>query len=239
MHWLCCGAMNADLPASTGSPDAGDLSAHVVYSDTHIVVCDKPAELLSVPGRGPAKADCLSARVQAQFADALVVHRLDMATSGLIVLARGAAWQRTLSMRFAARQVHKQYVAVVAGWVRDEAGEIALPLAADWPNRPRQQVDLGRGKPALTHWQVMSRDPVAHTTRLLLTPVTGRSHQLRVHLAAIGHPILGDDLYFSVKQAGAEQTSAAPRLLLHASRLDLGPADGDTAAWVFVSPAPF
>ncbi len=216
----------------------------LVYVDAHWVLVDKPAGLLCVPGRGPAKADCLATRVAARWADAMVVHRLDMATSGLVVFGRGAAMQRALSIAFAQRSVHKQYQAVVAGLLAENAGEIDLPLGADWPNRPRQQVDRVQGKPSLTRWQVISRDAGAGTTRLALAPVTGRSHQLRVHLAAIGHAILGDGLY-----APARWAAATPRLLLHATGLGFEalPATGgdgngtaaDDRPLQFTSPAPF
>ena len=186
-----------------------------LHRDEALLAVDKPAGLLAVPGRGPDKQDCLWARVRDAEPEALVVHRLDMATSGLIVFARGPQVQRRLSAAFAARQVHKRYEAMVAGVVEGDAGEIDLPLAVDWPNRPRQQVDRLHGRPSLTRWRVLQRDVHAGTTRLMLEPVTGRSHQLRVHLAAIGHPIVGDPLY------GLPAASAAPRLLLHASALRL------------------
>ena len=205
----------------------------IVFVDAHRVVADKPAGLLCVPGRGPALADCLASRVQTRWPDALVVHRLDMATSGLVVFGRGAAAQRALSIAFAERQVHKRYEAVVAGLVAHEAGEIDLPLAADWPNRPRQQVDPVAGKASLTRWQVLARDEARGTTRLALTPVSGRTHQLRVHLAAVGHAILGDALY-----APAPWAQAAPRLLLHACELGLPPLAG-AAALPLSSPTPF
>jgi tRNA pseudouridine32 synthase/23S rRNA pseudouridine746 synthase len=217
---------------STLPPEAADLAWVHVGAD--LVVADKPAGMLSVPGRGADKADCVWTRAQALFPDALIVHRLDLATSGLIVLARGVAMQRLISRRFETRQVGKQYVAVVAGWVAGERGEIDLPLAADWPNRPRQSVNHQRGRPALTRWQVIARDPEGRFTRLRLEPLTGRTHQLRVHLAAIGHPILGDRLY-----APPAACSAAPRLLLHASGLDLGRLGPDGARAVFASPPPF
>ena len=193
----------------------------LVCADAWLVAADKPAGLLCVPGRGPDKADCLAARVAAQWPDALVVHRLDMATSGLVVLGRGAAMQRALSIAFAERRVHKHYEAVVAGLVADEQGEIDLPLAPDWPRRPRQQVDALAGKASLTRWQVLQRDAARGTTRLRLWPLTGRSHQLRVHLAAIGHAILGDALYADAAWAGATD-----RLLLHACGLDIAPLAG-------------
>jgi tRNA pseudouridine32 synthase / 23S rRNA pseudouridine746 synthase len=196
--------------------DAPPLALPVLFADDWLVVVDKPAGLLSVPGRGADKADCAVSRVQTRYPDALTVHRLDMGTSGLLVLARGEQAQRALSHAFEARQVHKHYVALVAGQVDGEAGQIDLPLMADWPNRPRQKVDAAQGKPSLTHWQVLARDPLANSTRLLLTPVTGRTHQLRVHLRAIGHPILGDALY-----APPQVLAAAARLMLHASALAL------------------
>jgi tRNA pseudouridine32 synthase/23S rRNA pseudouridine746 synthase len=211
----------------------------VLHADAALLVLDKPAGLLSVPGRGADKQDCAIARAQAHYPDALIVHRLDMATSGLLLLARGATMQRTLSMAFEARQVHKRYVAVVAGELalpgNDAWGEIDLPLMTDWPNRPRQMVDA-KGKPSRTRWRVLAHDtgPDGQArTRLELEPVTGRSHQLRVHLQAIGHPILGDALY-----ADAAAHAAAPRLLLHASELAFTHPLTGTALRLH-SPAPF
>lgn len=204
---------------------------HLVHVDERLLVADKPAGLLCVPGRGPERADCLATRVQATCPDALVVHRLDMGTSGLVVFGRGAAMQRALSIAFAERRMHKRYEAVVAGLPADDSGEIDLPLAADWPRRPRQQVSHAIGKPSLTRWQVLSRDAASGSSRLALIPVTGRSHQLRVHLAAIGHPILGDELY-----APPAWAAAAPRLLLHACQLAWDDEAGDHR---FNSPAPF
>ena len=205
----------------------------MLHADAHCLVVHKPAGLLCVPGRGPDKQDCLATRVQALYPDALVVHRLDMATSGLWLMARGAQAQRLLSRAFADRQVHKRYVAVVAGLLQpptdaqDGWGEIALPLAADWPNRPLRVVDAVRGKPSLTRWRVLGHDPAAGTTRLELEPVTGRSHQLRVHLKALGHPILGDALY-----APPDVQAKAPRLLLHASSLAFAhPASAEAMAF--------
>ncbi len=207
-------------------------NVEIVHADAHCLVVIKPAGLLSVPGLGINGNDCLAARVQAAFTDALVVHRLDMATSGLMLFARGASAQRILSIAFAAREVHKRYVAVASGLIAAEHGEIDLPLAADWPNRPRQQVDRA-GKPSLTRWCVLTRDAAADTTRLALEPVTGRAHQLRVHLLAIGHPIVGDALY-----APADVLARSTRLMLHASSLSFThPASGEPLA--FESAAPF
>jgi len=203
----------------------------LLHADDALVVIDKPAGMLAVPGRGEDKRDCAALRVQSMFADALVVHRLDMATSGLMVFGRGAAAQRALSLSFAQREVEKRYIAVVAGRLDDDAGEIDLPLIVDWPMRPRQKVDFERGKPSLTRWRVLARE--AATTRVELAPVTGRSHQLRVHLLAIGHPIAGDALY-----APPPVLASAPRLLLHASRLTLPHPTGGQRL-TFTSPSPF
>jgi len=183
----------------------------VLHADDRLVVINKPAGLLSVPGR--TEPDCASARVQAIYPDALIVHRLDQATSGLLLFARGLEAQRELSADFAERRVGKLYVAVVAGHLQGE-GLIDLPLGADWPKRPRQQVDLEGGKPSQTRWRVLAHE--GNHTRVALEPLTGRSHQLRVHLAHLGHAILGDSLY-----ATPDITAAAPRLLLHASELHI------------------
>jgi tRNA pseudouridine32 synthase/23S rRNA pseudouridine746 synthase len=203
----------------------------ILHADDALVVIDKPAGMLAVPGRGDDKRDSASLHVRARFADALVVHRIDMATSGLMVFGRGAAAQRALSMAFERRDVDKRYVAVVAGSMAHERGEVDLPITVDWPNRPRQQVDFAGGKPSLTRWNVLGR--AAGRTRVELEPVTGRSHQLRVHLLAIGHPIVGDPLY-----APPDVQAGAPRLLLHACRLTLPhPAHGQRIC--FDSPVPF
>lgn len=209
------------------------LSEGLVWVDEHLVVLEKPPGLLAVPGRGEDKQDCLSARAQAVWADALVVHRLDMATSGLFLMGRGVHMQRVLSRMFAEREVHKRYEAIAAGIVAPVGmqGTIELPLAADWPNRPLQKVDAEHGRPSTTRWQVLAHE--GGHTRLALEPVTGRSHQLRVHLQAIGHPLLGDALY-----APPEVQALAPRLLLHAGELRLAhPATGEPLA--FASRVPF
>jgi tRNA pseudouridine32 synthase/23S rRNA pseudouridine746 synthase len=212
-----------------------DALPPVLHADDWLLVVHKPAGMLSVAGRGPAGEDCLHARLRRGWPDAMVVHRLDMATSGLMVFARGGKAQRGLSIAFAGRAVDKRYVAIVAGKPEpadtDAEGwaTIDLPLAADWPARPRQKVDAVNGRPSLTRWRIARDAGCARDggTRLELQPVTGRSHQLRVHLAAIGHPILGDALY-APEPAGR----AAPRLLLHAQSLALAhPADGRTLAW--------
>jgi tRNA pseudouridine32 synthase / 23S rRNA pseudouridine746 synthase len=199
----------------------------LLHEDEALLVVDKPAGLLAVPGKGEAGQQNLFARLGERFADALIVHRLDMATSGLMLFARGADMQRALSITFEQRQVHKRYVALVEGEPDGDTGEIDLPLSADWPNRPRQQVDLAHGRPSLTRWRVLERS--ASQTRLELEPVTGRSHQLRVHLMHIGHPIAGDTLY---------DGAPAPRLMLHAAYLAFAhPRSGAPCA--FESPVPF
>ena len=190
------------------------------FQDAHLLIVNKPAGLLSVPGRGEDKQDCLSARIQQLFPDALVVHRLDMATSGLMVFARGEAMQRELSRMFREREVTKRYVALVAGVLENEVGEIDLPLIVDWPNRPKSKVDYESGKPSLTRYRLLgiSFDTASPTqdernlviSRVELEPITGRTHQLRFHLASIGHPIIGDTLYDGRK---------AERLMLHATHL--------------------
>lgn len=191
----------------------GKQGIEIVAVDEHFVVVDKPSGLLSVPGRGPDKQDCLSAHVQAEFPEALVVHRLDMETSGLMVFARGINAQRTISRAFEQRAVSKYYEAVTYGLMTDDTGTINLPLICDWPNRPRQMVDHTIGKAAITHFTVLARDVLTRRTRVGLTPVTGRSHQLRVHLASLGHAIIGDSLYAKAPPAAGE------RLMLHAAQL--------------------
>lgn len=183
----------------------------LIYSDKHLVVVNKPSGLLSVPGRGPDKKDCVVRRVQLAYPTARIVHRLDCATSGLMVLALDADAHRELSRQFHDREVSKEYVARVWGQLQKEQGEVDLPLMTDWPNRPRQKVDEA-GKQALTKYLCLSRDE--NSSRVKLIPVTGRSHQLRVHMLSLGHAILGDRLY-----ASQEAIDAAERLLLHASYL--------------------
>ena len=219
----------ADVPpASTLAPDT------IVHEDADLLALVKPAGLLAVPGRGSDKADCLSRRAQARWPDALIVHRLDQATSGLMLLARGTPVQRQLSADFAERRVHKRYQALVHGRLALPAegwAEIDLPLILDWPNRPRSKVDHVSGKPSRTRWRPLAWDAATNTTRLALEPVTGRSHQLRVHLQAIGHPIVGDRLY-------GPADDAAPRLMLHAEALQFAhPADGRMLT--LASPVPF
>lgn len=206
-------------------PDDG---APLVYLDHDLAIAVKPSGLLSAPGRGADKADCLIARLHRLHPELLLVHRLDMDTSGLLILARHPQAQRELSRLFRERQVHKRYEAVVSGRVAADQGEIDLPLICDWPRRPRQKVDIATGKPSQTRFRVLRRYAAPPTTRLELEPVTGRSHQLRVHCLALGHPIVGDPLY----------GTAAARLLLHASRLAF-PHPCSGAALDFESTPPF
>lgn len=189
----------------------------LLYLSEQLIVVNKPSGLLSVPGRGAGKEDCLSGRVQAQFPDAMIVHRLDMGTSGIVVMARGAKAQRELSILFQERKVHKRYQALVDGhWTAAAAGEIALPIGIDWPNRPKRQVDHAMGRPSLTRYRVLDNGTTHAVSRIELEPVTGRSHQLRVHMEAMGHPILGDDFY------GTPASCAkAERLMLHACQIEL------------------
>jgi tRNA pseudouridine32 synthase/23S rRNA pseudouridine746 synthase len=224
-------AFSRPPPPVIYAPPPGEPA--ILYRDDALLVIDKPAGLLSVPGRGPAHADSLASRIQARFPEARIVHRLDMATSGLIIMALGAEMERRLSIAFQQRAVHKLYIAMVAGQPTPESGEITLPLIADWPNRPRQKVDLQLGKPSLTGYTVLEYDSASDTSRVELCPHTGRTHQLRVHLQAIGHPILGDELY------GDNAThKPAPRLLLHATALRLPhPLTGEQLK--LESPAPF
>ncbi|MGV8803408.1 MAG: pseudouridine synthase [Polaromonas sp.] len=210
----------------------------LLYADSALLVLNKPAGLLAVPGRGEDKQDCLSRRVQAQYPDALIVHRLDMATSGLMLMARGLAMQRALNRLFERREVDKRYVAVVQGQLQSTVGAnewnlIELPIAVDWPRRPLRIIDTAHGKPSQTRWRSLAFDSATNSTRVELEPVTGRSHQLRVHLQALGHPMLGDALY-----APEAVRAQAPRLLLHACALRLAhPESGELMR--FESPADF
>lgn len=204
----------------------------LVHADDSLLVLDKPSGLLSVPGRGEDKQDCLSTRVQLSYPEALVVHRLDMATSGLMLMARSPAIQRALGQSFEQRDIHKTYLAVVDGCLAPAQsphgwGLIDLPIAADWLRRPLRIIDAARGKPSQTRWRVLAFDAATNSTRVALEPVTGRSHQLRVHLQALGHPILGDRLY-----APESVQAKSARLLLHASRLQLThPASGHSLSF--------
>ena len=210
-------------------------SIPVLHLDEFLLVTDKPAGLLSVPAGGEGRQDCLAARIQARWADARIVHRLDAATSGLVLFARGAEMLRRMSLAFEQRVVGKQYVAVVHGHIAQEAGEIDLALREDADNRPRQIVDPLRGRRALTRYRVLDRQGTGADaiSRLELKPVTGRAHQLRVHLLSLGHPILGDPLY-----APPESAARFARMHLHATRVAfMHPYT--RVPMVFDSPVPF
>ncbi len=186
----------------------------VIYRDDELLLIDKPPGLLSVPGKAEAHKDCLETRVKAAFPEALLVHRLDMDTSGLMVFAMTRASQRHLGLQFERRHVEKTYRAEVWGEVKADEGEVDLPLIVDWPNRPLQKICAKTGKSAQTRWSVVSRRE--RITALKLMPKTGRSHQLRVHMLAIGHPILGDRFY-----ATGSALVASDRLMLHAETLTI------------------
>ena len=200
-----------------------------IYTDNDLIIVEKPSGLLSVPGK--TEPDCLEFRIRKDYPEALTIHRLDMATSGVMVFARNANAQRHIGLQFEKRMTEKMYIARVYSLVKQDSGQVNLPLITDWPNRPKQMVCHERGKPSLTDWNVIEREEKA--TRLALYPKTGRSHQLRVHMLAIGHPILGDRLY-----ADEDAFKAAPRLQLHAHKLRLRKPTG--GEWVeFKSPCPF
>ena len=207
-----------------------DGAAQIIYQDPHIIVVNKPAGLLSVPGKLAGRQDCVVSRLLATHWDALLVHRLDCDTSGVMIFARTKTAQGFLGQEFEKRRATKTYIARVWGRMAQKHGQVDLPLATDWPNRPRQQVDHETGRPARTEWQVIEYDH--YSTRVQLSPLTGRSHQLRVHMLALGHPILGDPIYAT----GAAR--AFPRLMLHAQSLSLHHPDTKLAV-NFSAPCPF
>jgi tRNA pseudouridine32 synthase / 23S rRNA pseudouridine746 synthase len=211
--------LNAEIDLSEGlartqaycpPPDAG---LQIVYEDDALLVIDKPAGLLSVPGRGDDLQDCALHRVQKRFTQALLVHRLDEATSGLLMFALSPDVQRALSLAFEMRQVKKTYHARVHGLLPQSSGVIDAPIAKDWPRRPLHHVNFESGKPAITHYQLLSINEHSAQSLCRLEPQTGRTHQLRVHMQYIGHPIAGDTLYDLANDD-------APRLMLHASGLE-------------------
>ena len=210
--------------------DPPDVPLDVIHADHEVLVVGKPHGLLSVPGKGEHLADCLLTRVQAAFPEALLVHRLDRDTSGVMVFALTPHAQRHLGLQFEKRQVRKTYVARVFGRMTEKTGTVDLPLIVDWPNRPRQMVDHENGKPAVTDWRVMRAND--DESRVRLFPKTGRSHQLRVHMLAIGHPILGDPFYAT----GAARDF--PRLMLHSENIRFRHPDGGVGQ-SFASKVPF
>ncbi|MCT4654491.1 MAG: RluA family pseudouridine synthase [Cohaesibacter sp.] len=203
----------------------------VLHEDEHLLVFDKPSGLLSVPGKAEEHWDCLEYRANERFGTARIVHRLDMDTSGVMVLARTADALRNLGRQFEKRKTSKTYIARVWGQLEGEEGHVDLPLICDWPSRPKQMVCHERGKPAQTDWKVLKRDAIS--TRVELIPRTGRSHQLRVHMLSLGCVILGDRFY-----ASGEALTASDRLCLHAQ--SLGFIHPDKGEWMeFTSPCPF
>jgi tRNA pseudouridine32 synthase/23S rRNA pseudouridine746 synthase len=210
-------------------PDSG---LEIIYIDEYLLAVSKPSGLLSVPGRGEDKTDSMATRVQRLFPDALVAHRLDRDTSGLLVFPRGAKVHRQLSMMFEQRTMKKSYIAVVLGRLDPVQGKVDLPLLVDWPNRPKHCVNELNGKPAQTLYQLQNYDQTTNTSRVTLEPLTGRTHQLRVHMQSLGHPIVGDSLY------GGNEEGLAKRLLLHAHTLDfVHPVTGKNLK--LVAPLPF
>lgn len=214
----------------SGSYDPPQAPLVILHHDHELLAVDKPSGLLSVPGKGAHLADCLLARVQAVFPEALLVHRLDRDTSGVMVFALTPSAQRHLGLQFEKRQAKKTYVAQVWGEIAAKSGAVDLPLIVDWPNRPLQKVDHETGRPAYTEWRLLRKG--GGQSRLRLMPRTGRSHQLRVHMREIGHPIMGDPFY------AEGPARAAPRLMLHAERLRLRHPDGGRGM-NFVAPCPF
>jgi tRNA pseudouridine32 synthase/23S rRNA pseudouridine746 synthase len=217
--------------SSIYTPPADD-GLEIIYSDKYLLAASKPSGLLSVPGRGEDKADSMISRVQVAYPKALVAHRLDRDTSGLLLFPLGAKTHRQISIMFEQREMQKSYVAVVMGKLLPTEGVVDLPLIVDWPNRPRHMVDKINGKPSQTRYQVLSYDVQNNTSRVALEPITGRTHQLRVHMQALGHSILGDSLY-----AGASDVPAI-RLMLHAHTLEFNhPVTGEKLN--LISPLPF
>jgi tRNA pseudouridine32 synthase / 23S rRNA pseudouridine746 synthase len=207
-----------------------DEPLRLIHADHAIVLVDKPAGLLTVPGKGEELADCLISRLHSVYPDALLVHRLDRDTSGVIVFALTRHAQREVSAQFEARKTRKAYRARLWGRLEPKEGTVDLPLIVDWPNRPLQHVDPENGKPAQTDWKVLGYE--GDITRVRLSPLTGRSHQLRVHMQALGHPILGDPLY------ATGPARAFPRLMLHAESLRINhPETG--RGMTFTAPVPF
>lgn len=210
--------------------DPPDTPLSILYEDAAVLVIDKPAGLLTVPGKLENRQDCLISRLQAARWDALTVHRLDCDTSGVIIFARTKQAQGFLGQQFEQRRAEKAYLARLQGRLTPESGTVDLPLGSDWDFRPRQKVDQVHGRPAVTDWQVIDGSDVE--TRVRLTPHTGRSHQLRVHMLALGHPILGDQIY------APETVADHPRLMLHAETLALlHPLTGERVS--FTAPVPF
>ncbi len=211
------------------NPPIGPIE--ILHADPHFLIINKPPGLLSVAGKPDSHKDCLELRIQRQYQDARIIHRLDMDTSGIMVLARTSQAHRHIGLQFENRQITKSYCALVWGVPQEISGQIDLPLICDWPNRPLQKVDFDTGKSAQTKWQVS--ETRTGITRVDLRPKTGRSHQLRVHMNELGHPILGDRLY-----AHDQAYNAAKRMMLHAQTLAFRHPDGGKHLR-FTAPCPF
>ncbi len=207
-----------------------DVPLDILHHDSALLIVNKPAGLLSVPGKDPGKEDCLIDRLRRVFPEVLLVHRLDCDTSGVMVFALTKAAQGHLGQQFEKRQTKKVYLARLWGLLEPKEGTVDLPLCVDWPNRPRQHVNHEQGKPAVTDWRVQRHD--GKTTRVRLMPLTGRSHQLRVHMLSLGHPILGDPIY------ATGEALDYPRMMLHAESLRLRhPETGKSLT--YSAPGPF
>lgn len=207
-----------------------DVPLDILHHDSALLIVNKPAGLLSVPGKDPGKEDCLIDRLRRVFPEVLLVHRLDCDTSGVMVFALNKAAQGNLGQQFEKRQTKKVYLARLWGLLEPKEGTVDLPLCVDWPNRPRQHVNHEQGKPAVTDWRVQRHD--GKTTRVRLMPLTGRSHQLRVHMLSLGHPILGDPIY------ATGEALDYPRMMLHAESLRLRhPETGKSLT--YSAPVPF
>lgn len=220
--------LDPTLPPPEYNPPQDPLA--VIHQDHEILIVDKPAGLLSVPGRGEHLADCLLSRVQLAFPEALLVHRLDRDTSGVMVFALTAAAQRNIAMQFETRSTRKIYIARVWGEVAEPSGVIDLPMTVDWPNRPLQKIDHENGKPAVTEWKRVKRG--GGESRMRLMPKTGRSHQLRLHMLSMGHPILGDPFY------APQEAQDYPRMMLHSESLRLNHPDSGIGM-TFTARTPF
>ena len=213
------------LPPLIYTPPA-HRSLQILFQDDTLIILNKPSGLLSVPGRGEDKQDCMLSRLLTEHPSALTVHRLDMSTSGIIIFALNKQIQRELSSLFEHRKVYKRYVARVQGKVENHKGVIDQPLITDWPNRPKQKIDYASGKPSTTRYTLKSYNE-NNTSDVLLEPVTGRSHQLRVHMSSLGHPILGDELYGTLTSR-----NASDRLLLHSESIAF--THPETQKWISI-----
>ncbi len=231
--------MQGPLARSSNSPPPPDFVydpptdpwLNVIHHDQELVVLSKPAGLLSVPGRDPAHHDSLELRARERFPEARIVHRLDRGTSGIFVMALTARAHRHLGLQFEKRQTRKTYVALVSGKIEKDKGTLDLAMRTDWYNRPKQMVDTCMGREAITQWEVLERHD--NHTRVLLSPLTGRSHQLRVHMQYLGHPILGDSFY-----APPSSVENSSRMMLHAESLEIAHPDGGQRVR-FTDPCPF